>query len=181
MRPDILDILQNDVKIVDHSTRTVDKRGVTVLRLSGEFFPDGRPLEAEVPEKMEPAVLRDWCSTVRTEFNARQNRKKVEEESKRDADGSVGGGESAAAAGPGRGVGANQAGGNEVEADLETILQSKVDQARDHVKACGQVRDTKAEELGLAVERYESALRELGRATACLDFLRGQYDAPEIC
>jgi hypothetical protein len=174
MRSDILDILQNDVKIVDASTRTLDNRGVTVLRLSGEYFPDGRPLEAEVPEKMEPAVLRDWCNTVRIEFNARQNRKEAAEARERDSDGVVDRGPSAPAKGPGRGVGPDQASRETVEADLEALLQSKVDQASELVRLSGQVRDQAAEELGRATEQHESAIRELARTQACLDFLRSQ-------
>jgi hypothetical protein len=43
------------------------------------MMPDGKDVVGESPGQLTPAVLRNWCTMVRSEFNARQNRKDAEE------------------------------------------------------------------------------------------------------
>lgn len=72
------DLLSNDVRIVDSTSRTATPEGVS-LRFPGHLMPDGKDYVAEAPGKLEPGMLRSWCHQVRSEFNARQDRKDAEE------------------------------------------------------------------------------------------------------
>jgi len=70
---EVLDLLGNDVKIVDATTKTVDRHrpGVQTLRFPGHLMPDDSPFDGEVPEHLNPTILKEWCNAVRREFNAR--------------------------------------------------------------------------------------------------------------
>lgn len=171
---EILDLLSNDVKVVDHSTREVDKRGVHILRFPGELMPDGKGLMAEVPERLDPTVLKDWCETVRREWNARQNRKAAEAKSKRDAAAQMGG---ASGGDPGRATGGNgpaQAGGEAREASLEELVEAQVARLIEKVRSLGQVRDEANRVAAEAVRRHEAAIQELGRAERTLAHLKAE-------
>lgn len=74
----VMDLLSSDVRIVDSTSRTATPEGVS-LRFPGHLMPDGKEVVGESPGQLTPAILRNWCTMVRSEFDARQSRKDAEE------------------------------------------------------------------------------------------------------
>lgn len=122
-----IDLLASDVKIVDATARSVGAQGTHTLRFPGDWMPDGKDFLGEVPEKLDPSILKEWCNAVRREFDARIKRKEAEEVSRRRL--------LEASAGNAAGGAANQTGpdsygtasdGKAGEADMESYLQAEV-------------------------------------------------------
>ena len=169
---EIIDLLSNDVKIVDNSTRSVDERGVHLIHFPKELMPDGKGFSAEVPERLDPTVLKDWCETIRREWNARQNIKAAAKKSERDAAQAMAG---ASGGNPARAAGSDgpaQAGREAREASLEELVESKVAGLVDKVRSLGQVRDEANLVLAQAIRRHESAIGELALAEQTLAFIK---------
>jgi len=122
----MFDLLSSDVKIVDSTVRTEGGRqGTHTLRFPGQFMPDGQDFLGEVPEKLDPSILKEWCNAVRREYDARNNRKEAEARDARKPDGEGGSGHGVSTQ-PGTGAAATPGAGEASEASMESYLEAEV-------------------------------------------------------
>jgi hypothetical protein len=169
---ELADLLSNDVKIVDTTAKRMEK-GLYYLVFPGEWMPDGKEFVGQVPERLDPSILREWCETVRREANARINRKEAEAASRRNVGGGVDEQRSPAPAEPRGGVVENQAGGEVGKETLEETLRRKVTEAEIERDIRQQVFNQANEQLLRAKEQLVLADAELTKTRDVLTFLTG--------
>lgn len=69
------EIVASDQRILAATQRSVDTNGTILTFDWGDGSP---PLQGQAPERMEAAMLIEWCQTVRGNYNARQASKAAE-------------------------------------------------------------------------------------------------------
>jgi hypothetical protein len=168
---ELQDLMASDVKIVDSSLRTTYS-GHPALMFPAEYMPDGIPYIAQVPEKLDPAVLRGWCNSVRGEWNARQGRKEAEAARAAELRQQSADGQDAPADKLGAGGSSTAQGGEAGEEGLEKYLEAEVARWTRAVKDAEGALLEAEESLARRARERDTALTTLRRAMKMLDFYR---------
>ena len=171
----VLDLLGNDVRIVDSTSKSVDsKRGVQTLRFPGHLMPDDSPFDGEVPEHLNPSILKEWCNAVRREFDARLRRKEDQASSaSRSGEGGSGGkGEAPTKRVPARNDA--QDAREEVETGLEEALKAEVAKWARAERAAAEEAARHAESAAFSKRLAEEAKVKKEVAIKTLDFYLGE-------
>lgn len=172
---ELTDLLGNDVKIVDSTAKRAEN-GRYYLVFPADLMPDGREFLGEVPERLDPSILREWCETVRREANARIDRQEAAATRRNDNGSGVVQQPDTTPANTGGWVGSAKAGGEERKETLEETLRRKVVEAEAERDLRKQVCNQANEQWLLASAALADSESELKKARDVLTFLIGGTD-----